>query len=271
MQPNGDTLHATDLPAVRERPPVPVPATMNEQLLFAQMVIKSGLAPPAYKTPEAVIVALQMGAELGMFPMQALRFINVIQGRPILNADGCVAVVMASGKAEYFYPEEQTPTRATFVTKRKGAPSPVRATFTIEQAEAASLTKNATYKAYPERMLSARAKTNLARDVYADVVGGIVSSEEAADMVDAPAPEPIHMPGSIETTAKPGEAEVYISEPQRKRMFVLLKEHGTDHATLKEYLGREHGVASTASIPAAAYEAVCGWIEAQGAEPGAQG
>ena len=189
---NGSTteIETTTLPAPRtQRPPVPVPATIGDQLAMAQVVIKSGLAPSGFKAPEAVVVALQMGAELGLLPMQSLRLISVINGKPSLGADGCAAVVMASGLCEYLYAETSDATACTMVTKRRGYPSPVRYTYTIQQAQAAGLVgRNPVWRSYPERMLKARATSYLCRDVYADVVGGLLSAEEVADLTDAPAP-----------------------------------------------------------------------------------
>jgi hypothetical protein len=185
------------LPAVRpSRVPVPVPRTLDEQLAFGGMVVKSGLAPAHFKSAEAIVIAVQFGAELGLLPLQSLRLCKVINGIPTLNADGIVGIVLGSGKAEYFLPEDVDSEHATFVTKRKGAPKEVRYTFTIAQATQAGLVqKNPTYKQYPERMLSARAKSFLARDVYPDVVGGMQSEEELADLEPtAPARPPIPLP-----------------------------------------------------------------------------
>jgi len=177
---------------------VPVPRTLGEQLALAEVVIKSGLSL-GHKTKESVVIAIQFGAELGLLPLQSLRMVNVINGKPSLNADGCVGVVLASGKAEYFVPEEVTADHATFVTKRRGAPKAVRYTFTMAQAIQAKLPeRNPTYRAFPERMLSSRAKSFLGRDVYPDVLGGTLSVEELEDLEpSAPEPAPIALPRRV--------------------------------------------------------------------------
>lgn len=150
------------LPVVIERrPPVPMLRTLEDQLRFAGVVVKAGLAG-AHKSPESVVIALQMGAELGLLPTQALRLVNVINGKAGLSADGVVGVILASGQAEYFHPEEVTPDHATFVTKRRGAPKEVRCTFTMAQAQAAKLVeRNPTYRTFPERMLAADRKAHV--------------------------------------------------------------------------------------------------------------
>ena len=58
--------------------------TMEEMFLFARAVVESGLAPKAFDTQQKVLVAVQMGMELGLPPMAALQNICVINGRPSL-------------------------------------------------------------------------------------------------------------------------------------------------------------------------------------------
>ncbi len=180
------------------RVPVPMPTTLQGQLALAEVLMKGGAVPASLKTPQAVVMVMQSGAEIGMRPVASLRMHSVIQGKVTLSADGMAAVVLGSGLAEYFQPVEITAERATYVTKLKGAPKEVSLTFSMKQAEAAGLTaKNPTYKTYPERMLAARAKAFLARDIYPDVLGGMMSTEEAVDMPEPEHREPIRQPERI--------------------------------------------------------------------------
>jgi hypothetical protein len=106
-----------------------------------------------------------------------------------------VAVVLASGKAEYFEQIESTAERATYATKRKGSQREQRATFTIEDARMAGLSGD-NWKKYPAAMLRARAKAILARDAYPDALAGCYETDEARDFAPAgavvrfEAPEP---------------------------------------------------------------------------------
>ena len=56
----------------------------DQMYRFATAVVKSGFAPKDVKSPEAALVAIQMGAEVGLAPMQALQSVAVINGRPSL-------------------------------------------------------------------------------------------------------------------------------------------------------------------------------------------
>ena len=60
-------------PTAREtRPPIPLPRTLDEMLTLAEIVMKSDLAL-GHRTKESVVIALQLGAELGFTPMARLR------------------------------------------------------------------------------------------------------------------------------------------------------------------------------------------------------
>src|SRR5271169_5043266 len=78
------------------RPGTFSPTTFAEALTFSEYLAKSDLAPKDFKDkPANVLIALQMGAELGLPPMAALQNIAVINGRPSLWGDAALAVVMA--------------------------------------------------------------------------------------------------------------------------------------------------------------------------------
>lgn len=243
------------------RVPVPMPRTLEQQLHLATVLLKGGAVPTHFKTAEAVVMAIQSGAELGIPPVQSLRLHNLIQGKMALNADGHVAVILASGKAEYFAPEEITEERATFVTKRKGSPSPVRYCFTMADAKLAGLVdKNPTYKTHPKRMLAARAKAFLGRDVYPDVVGGMLSAEELEDLEpEKPAKPAIVMPERIaDGTAEPpqqgAEPEAtngtgeYLNDKERQELNKLCNSVGMSHATVRTWL-KGQGVEDALHIP----------------------
>ena len=169
------------------RPSVSILRTLEEMATFAEIVMTSGLAL-GHRTKESVVIALQLGAELGFTPMQSLRTIAVIQGRPVPSADGCVAAVTASGRCDYFREVETTDTHSTWETLRRGDAQPRQFTFTIDDARRAGLTHRDHWQAYPKRMLAARAKKYLAQDTYPDIIGGLISAEESLDLAEAPAP-----------------------------------------------------------------------------------
>jgi hypothetical protein len=119
------------------------------------------------------------GHELGLSPMSALRTIHVVKGKPVLSADVMAGLALSSGLASYFRCVESTAQVATYETHRKGDPSPVRLSFTIQQAQQAGLAGGDNWRKYPDAMLRARAKAALARDVYPDALAGCYTEDEA--------------------------------------------------------------------------------------------
>lgn len=159
-----------------------IPKSFEEAEKMAIKLSESSLLPDHFKkNPANIFWALALGLEVGFTPVQALQAIYVVHGRPGMYADAMVALVLTSGKAEFFGCVESSDTSATYETKRKGAARSRSVTVTIDDAKKAGWTSNAKYQTEPRRMLEARCKSQLARDVYPDVLRGMVSVEEIQD------------------------------------------------------------------------------------------
>jgi hypothetical protein len=160
-----------------------VPRSMPEVQSLAEVLAKSTLMPDALrnKAPD-VVVQILAGQELGLSPMASIRGVHIVQGKPILSADTMVGLVLASGVCEYFAQIEASATSVTFETKRKGSPVPQRCTWTMEDAKRAAVNGKDNWKTFPRQMLSARARAELARSVYPDVLAGVYVPEEQVDV-----------------------------------------------------------------------------------------
>lgn len=153
---------------------------------IAVRLSKSSLLPSAVRgNPADLAVIMITGHELGLSPMQALRGLHVVEGRPVLSADLIVGLVKKHPACKYFRLVESTDERATYETLREGDPEPTRITWTIQQAAKAGLTGRQNWRAHPAAMLRARASAALARAVYPDVAMGIYDPDEALDFIDA--------------------------------------------------------------------------------------
>lgn len=166
---------------------------MQDVADFAQKVVASRLAPQGLQTPEAVFIAISMGLELGLQPMQALQSIAVINGRPVLWGDACLALVKASPECEDVIEsidgKGDDGTTATCTVKRKGKADVTRK-FTKKMAETAKLwAKPGPWSQYPMRMLQMRARSWALRDSFPDVLKGIGVREEVQDYAPARAHE----------------------------------------------------------------------------------
>jgi 5'-3' exonuclease len=138
----------------------------------------------AYGTPQAVLSTIMAGRELGFPAMASLRSFHIIEGKASLSAGAMVATVLRSGVAEYFRPVSFGETEATFETLRKGPGNlPVKLTHTMEMAKAGGFVKEKSgWVKVPIDMLVARAQSRLARMVYPDILAGLYTPDELAEM-----------------------------------------------------------------------------------------
>jgi hypothetical protein len=76
--------------------------TLTEMIAFADLVLRSKITPKGLDTVEAIVVALEFGAELGMAPMQSLQSVMVVGGRPGLYGDAALALCRSRGVLAYY-------------------------------------------------------------------------------------------------------------------------------------------------------------------------
>ena len=178
---NGNTT--TTALALATTPTAFEPANLDQALTLADRMSKSNLLPTTLrgKAPDVLII-LMAGHEMGLSPMQAIRGMQVIEGRPTMSAELMVAQCLRHPAiCESFEMVESTPEKATYEAKRKGA-RPQRLSFTLKEAQSAGLTNKDNWRKWPAAMLRARASGALARVVFPDLVGGIYSDDEADEI-----------------------------------------------------------------------------------------
>lgn len=203
------------------------PRNLEEAMRFAELMSKSDLVPSDYRgKPGNIIIAMQIGYEIGLSPMRALKSIAVINGRATMFGDDMLALVQASPAYEWHDESESNERMGVCVVKRKGDPQPYRATFSLEDAKRAGLLgKAGPWTQYTARMLKLRARGFALRDKFADALAGLTEAEEAMDITDTPlkeadsAPSPSlkdRLKAQVEDTpaseTEP-EADTLISEP----------------------------------------------------------
>lgn len=186
MSPKVTSLARIDSPAPSTALAAITPQNFGEVERLASMVAKVGIC--GVKSPEEAAIRLLTGMELGLSPMQALRGINVINGRPALGAELMVALCQRSPQCEYFDPVETSATSATWVTRRVGRKE-VSLTWTLEMAQRAGLANGNVWTAYPDTMLRWRCASALAKMVYPECMMGLLSNEEAQGIDPSRAPQ----------------------------------------------------------------------------------
>jgi hypothetical protein len=188
-----------------------MPSSVDEGWRLANIFAKSDLPPKNFRNhPEDILVAMQIGAEIGLPPMQALQGGAVINGRYSLWGDAVLALIVSSplyqDHDEYFevggqrrdglvlddLKADTTTAICSFV--RRGKATPVVRRFSVGQAKKAGLwSKPGPWQEYPDRMLAMRARGFAARDAFPDLLRGIHTAEEARDMPTVtaePQPQP---------------------------------------------------------------------------------
>jgi hypothetical protein len=162
-----------------------IPTDLSQIERVASLVANSGLAPKGLQRPEQIAIAMMQGMEVGLKPMQSLKSIAVINGRPCIWGDGAMSLVRASGlckRLEERIEGQGDDLTAVCITERTDAEGLIKRTFSVSQAKQANLWgKSGPWTQYPERMLAMRARGFAIRDAFADVLSGMQIAEEVRD------------------------------------------------------------------------------------------
>lgn len=161
------------------------PESVTEAIELARYFSKSNLMPPKVNTVANLLVAFAAGRDFGWTPMQSLRGMNVVNGKPSMSADAMVGEAKKHPTCEYFRLVESSASIATFEAKRKGDPAPTRMSFTIEEARQAKLvpaSADSPWTKYPARMLRNRCKSALCKEVFEEVFFGVYEEDEAREI-----------------------------------------------------------------------------------------
>ncbi len=163
--------------------------SMEDAFIFAKAVIDSKMAPRGIDTPQAVLVIIQFGAEVGLPPMSALQNIALINGRPTIYGDAVPGICNASGNVE-IYKDEPVGEGDTYgyrvTVKRRDRSDPVVRVFNRADAKKAGLLgKSGPWTQYESRMLLMRARTFALRDAFPELLRGLKTVEEMRDHAEA--------------------------------------------------------------------------------------
>ncbi len=152
----------------------------------ARMVMQSGMSPKGAKNLADVCIVLQAGNELGLTLTQTLRFIMIVNGKPVLWGDGALAMCRRSPVCASIVETmtgEGDDRVAKCVCVRKGEPVEIVQTFSVKDAKAAGLWgKEGPWKLYTNRMLKMRARGFALRDAFPDLLLGMGIAEEEMDV-----------------------------------------------------------------------------------------
>lgn len=200
------------------------PRNLKEAMELSEMICNTDIVPKDFKGNAGnTLVAMMLGSEVGLNPLQSLSNIAVINGRPSIWGDSMLALCQGNPKfvsiKETFDDETMT---ATCVIVRQGD-EPHTAIFSKQDAITAKLwDKGGVWTTYPKRMLQMRARGFALRDKFSDSLKGLISREEASDI-----PTDITSQSTIvtndktydETPAKETKAELVINPTMSQERF----------------------------------------------------
>jgi 5'-3' exonuclease len=169
--------------------------------MMAETLHSSRLFQKKFASAEAIWAVILLGREHGLSALAALQSMYIVDGKVEMDAALIVAKILRSGLAKYFTLIESTDQSATWETHRVGEASPLRMTFTIQEAERRELFcvardgkrttfngKSSNWQKMPDVMCTWRCATKLGRAKYPDVTKGLYGTgeiRETRDVVDA--------------------------------------------------------------------------------------
>jgi len=188
---------------------LPSPAEWTNIFDMAEKLVPTGFLPESIKTPAQAAAVMLKGRELGIPPMYALSNIAVIKGKPTCGAELMLALIYRDhGDNAIQFPETSSE-RCTIAYRRRGWDKAQTYSFTMQDAQRASLTTN-TWRQYPAAMLRARCISAVARMAFADSIGGMYTPEELGAVVTVVDEQVV-----VDSTAYVvDEAEIVVDHPR---------------------------------------------------------
>lgn len=148
---------------------------------FCRYLVETPFVPSQYqRNPGNAAAAIMTARGVGITdPLAALRSIDVIQGTPAFRANTLRALLQREG--HQIWVEEASSQRALVKGKRKGSDRVEQSMWDMDRARQMGLANKDNWKKQPQAMLVARATSEVARLIAADVILGLYSVEELAD------------------------------------------------------------------------------------------
>lgn len=204
-------------------------------LKLSSELIKTGFLPSGIKTPQQAVAIILTGRELGIPTMQALRQINVIQGKPTVPPELMLALAYQRIPGFSATVLESTTTICRMRFKRGEAV--FDSSFSMEDAKRMGLAGKDNWLKQPATMLRWRCIAQGLRLIAPDATGGIYTTEEMnPDLpVDedrprmpplpvAPEAPPIRIVSS-EPIPEPDDVPYYEPPPPRPQEDVVSPSH----------------------------------------------
>ena len=158
-------------------------------MALAKELCTTGFLPVAIKTPAQAVAIILTGRELGLPPMQSLRSICIIQGKPELSADLQLSIFHRDGGRSKWL--ELTSTTAKLLLKHPNGDDHTEV-FTMDDAKRAGLAAGQNWQKYPKAMLRSRAITAGLKSIgFEPLTGAYVPGEIGGPEIVEAEPETV--------------------------------------------------------------------------------
>ena len=218
-------------------------------MALAKELCTTGFLPVAIKTPAQAVAIILTGRELGLPPMQSLRSICIIQGKPELSADLQLSIFHRDGGRSKW--TTMTAIAATLWLRHPNGDEHTE-TWTMEDAKQAGLAAGANWQKYPKAMLRSRAITAGLKSIGFEPLTGAYAPGEIGGP-EVVGPEPVE----IVPEAEPSEEPPQPPAPKAKAPIKMATSN-TRAAALNRLGCQEDGPAKTALH---GYLVALGWLD----------
>lgn len=165
-------------------------ATLHEQMEFSRAVVQRpeggarSLLPEAYRdNPANVLLAVGLGAGMGLSPAESLYRIDVIQGKPCASAELIAANVRKAGHKLRVQIDDQAQSVTATIVRADDPDFPFTVTRDMAWAQRMGLASKDNYKKQPMTMLQWRAISGVARLACPEALYGVqYTPDEIGDM-----------------------------------------------------------------------------------------
>ncbi len=243
-------------------------ADISQQMNWSQAVTRrdegaaQSLLPADYRNnPANVLIAVGLGASMGLSFAESLYRITVIKGKPSASGELIASNVRRAGHKLRIKVTEEPPTATCTITRADDPDEPTVVVRDMAWAAKMGLTSNDNYKKQPATMLSWRAISACARLACPEALYGVVYTpdevevEQSAQPAQAAAPKssadrlraavtppPTPADEPIDADVVTGEvAEAKLSAEHRRKMFATLTRKGCPEDRQAEFIGQTIG------------------------------
>lgn len=176
-------IHEERSTAIQPQTYLPTPKEWEAITAIAVRMSGTQFVPESYRgNPDSVAAAILTGREMGIGPMQSLRDIHMIDGRPAFSAQLMLSRMRSGGVV--ILESSATAERAYIKARRSDTGETGEFEFSKADAEAAGLLGKKNWKQWPSDMMWARAVGRMARRFGSDLLGGLVYTKEELEDID---------------------------------------------------------------------------------------